>query len=176
MSRTTIKAIYPNEKCEDLEELANSWGSAPPVWEAMAAKYLGVTEAYAYPNKGWMQIGDQLWDLWKRTDIPEEHRMVFMFTFDRAYVARKNYARMAAAIRKFLADFPPKPGHSNHWGRIAELLESNPDIPGIGLYCTSVSEDPFLGKWNEEKEEYDPFDWSETYDVCEQIDSLKEAA
>jgi|GEM_PF-921461 len=172
MSYTTIKAIYPNDRTEDLTEMRNSHGSAPPVWEAMAGRYLGVTEAYSYPQKGWMQLGDELWNLWKRTDIPEAHRLVFMLTFDRAYVARKDYARMAAAIHTFLHDFPPKPGCVNHWEVIAHLLESNPDIPGIGLYCTSVSEDPFAGVWNEEKEDYDPPDWSQIYDLCEQIDSL----
>jgi hypothetical protein len=49
-------------------------------------------------------------------------------------------------------------------------------VPGIGLYCTSVSEDPFQGKWNEEKEEYDPPDWDEVYDLCEEIDGLGVAA
>ncbi len=173
MSRTTIKAIHPGDKTEDLEELSNSWGSGPPVWAAMAGKYLGITRAYDHPNKGWMQLDNELWDLWKRSDIPEEHRLVFMLTFDRAYVARKDYARMAASIRKFLADFPPTLGHVNHWDHIARLFESNPDIPGIGLYCTSVSSDPFHGEWNEEKDDYDPIDWSEIYDLCEQLDSLK---
>ena len=174
MSYTTIKAIYPGVKHEDLEELGNSYGSAPPIWQSMAAKYLGVTKSYDHPNPGWMQLNDKLWDLWKRTDIPEEHRLVFMLTFDRAYVARKDYARMATAIRKFLSDFPPEPGTVNHWDHIAWLLERDLQVPAIGLYCTSVAEDPFQGKWNEEKEDYDPPDWSDIYDLCEQIDSLKE--
>jgi hypothetical protein len=172
VSYTTIKAIYPGKKTKDLQELRNSYGSAPPVWEAMASRYLGVTKAYDHPSLGWMQLGNELWDLWKRQDIPVEHRMVFMLTFDRAYVARRDYARMANAIRKFLSDFPPKVGAANHWDHIAFLLESNPKIPGIGLYCTSVSEDPFQGKWNEKKEDYDPPDWSDIYDLCEQIDAL----
>lgn len=171
MSYTTIKAIYPGDRTENLEELSNSHGSAPPVWEAMASQYLGISKAYDYPNKGWMQLGDELWSLWKRTDISVEHRLVFMLTFDRAYVAKKDYPRMARAIRKFLKDFPPHPGHANHWSEIAELLEGNPDIPGIGLYCTSVSEDPFTGPWNEEKEEYDPPNWDEVYDICETLDA-----
>lgn len=172
MSHTTIKAIYPGIKTVDLEELGNSYGSAPPIWEAMASRYLGVTKAYDHPRKGWMQLGDELWDLWKRKDIAKSHRLVFMLTFDRAYVARVDYQRMAEAIRNFLKEFPPASGTTNHWDRIATLLETDPDIPGIGLYCTSVSEDPFLGSWNEEKEDYDPPNWDEIYDLCEQIDAL----
>lgn len=178
VSYTTVKAIYPGEKCEDLFELRNSWGSAPVVWEAMAARYLGVTKSYGYPDLGWMQLQGKLWDLWKRTDIPVEHRMVFMLTFDRAFVAQKDYARMVAAIRRFLADFPPKPGAVNHWSQIALILENKTTadmtkIPGVGLHCTSVSRDTFLGPWNEAKEEHDQPDWTEIYDLCEQIDSLE---
>ena len=184
MSYTTVKAIYFGEKTESLIELSNSYGSAPIIWEAMATKYLGITEAYSYPNKGWMQLDDELWNLWKRTDIPIEHRLVFMLTFDRAYVKKENFIRMALSIRKFLKDFPRKSHVDNedgrqiiretahHWDRIAKLLESNPDVPGIGLHCTSVSDDPFLGPWNEEKEDYDQPDWSQIYDVCEVIDGL----
>jgi hypothetical protein len=169
MSRTTIMAIYPGEKAEGIKELSNSWGSAPPVWEAMAAKYLNVFGSYNYPNKGYMQLGDELWDLWKRRDIPVEHRMVFMMTFDCAYVAKADYPRMAAAIRRFLADFPPHPGHSNHWAAIAELLESNPEFPGIGLWCTSVSRNPFSDDFDDNDKPI-PFDWGTAYSICERIE------
>lgn len=173
MSYTTVKGIYPGDKTTDLEELRNSHGSAPPVWEAMAGRYLGVTKSYDYPKSGWMQLGNELWNLWERRDIPIEHRMVFMLTFDRAYVAKKDYSRMAEAIRKFLVDFPPNPAATNHWQRLYNLFVSDPDIPGIGLYCTSVGDDPFNGAWNEEKEDYDPPDWDEVYDLCERLDELE---
>lgn len=180
MSYSTIKAVYPNEKIESIFELSNSHGTAPYVWAAMAKVYLGIDKAYDHPKKGWMQLEDELWDLWKRSDIPEEHRLVFMLTFDRAYVARENYPRMVTAIRKFLKDFTSPIGHVNHWPTIADILEGKnnreikiEDIPGIGLYCTSVSDDPFNGPWNEAKEEYDPPDWSKIWEICKELDSLK---
>ena len=165
MSYTTVKAVWPGKRTSDLEELPNSHGSAPVVWEAMAGRYLGVTKAYDYPGKGWMQLDNELWDLYKRKDIPLEHRAVFMLTFDRAYVEKRNYEAMAAAIRQFLMDFPPKLGHANHWPRLAELFESKPRPPAIGLYVTSVSEDPFLGPWNEKKDRYDKLDWKTAYEL-----------
>lgn len=39
MSYTTIVKIWPNEKIEYGEELRNSWGSAPVIWEAIYDKY-----------------------------------------------------------------------------------------------------------------------------------------
>jgi hypothetical protein len=180
MSYSTIKAIYYGDRTEDIFELRNSHGTAPYVWEAMAKKYLGITKAYDHPNKGWMQLDNELWDLWKRKDVPEEHKLVFMLTFDRAYIARENYQKMSQAIKKFLLDFPPVFENVNHWMTISEILEGKlngkikiEDIPGIGLYCTSVSEDPFQGSWNEDKDEYNPPDWSTIWEICEEISTLK---
>ena len=179
MSYTTIKAIYPNDRTENLMELGNSHGSAPPVWEALSNKYLGTTASYVYPNMGYMQRLDELWPLWKRLDIPEEYRLVLMLTFDRAYVAKKYYPRMFMAIDKFLTDFPPRLGTVNHWRKIMGVLhvqDGSEGVPGIGLHCTSVSDDPFLGPWNEEKDERDPPDWNEIYEICQEIDGLKVTA
>jgi hypothetical protein len=175
MSRTYVKAIYRGDRSETIAEFGNSFRSAPPVWEAMAGRYLGVTTPYGIaPKKGWMQLEGELWDLWKRTDIPVEHRAVFMLTFDRAYVSRENFPRMAHAIHKFIADFWPSGKPETHWPGIACILEdAKRDIPGLGLHCTSVSSDPFLGPWNEEKEQHDPVDWNQIYEVYEQLDSLE---
>jgi len=163
MSYTTIKAIWPGEKHEDLQELRNGWGSGPVIWDAMCQKYLGARDGV---------IG-KLWPLWKDQAIPEAHRAVLMMTYDRAYVTKKDYARAAADIRQFLQDFPPNDGRVNHWPALAALFETDPDIPAIGLHCTSVSEDPFQGPWNEEKEEYDPPDWEMCYDIYAEIDGEK---
>jgi hypothetical protein len=173
MSRTTIKAVYPGDRVESLEELSNSWGSAPPVWEALSNRYLGTTVSYDGGNGGWMQRLDELWLLWKRWDIPQEYRLVLMLTFDRAYVAKRHYARMFMAIDRFLTDFPPKSGTVNHWRRIMHVLhvqDGMDGVPGIGLYCTSVSEDPFQGAWNEEREDYDPLDWDTVFEICDLLD------
>ncbi len=169
MSYTTIKAIDPGVKHWDLEELRNSHGSAPVIWNAMCKKYYG-TEDHAYMFNGTL---DRLWPRWKDLSIPEHQRAVLMITYDRAYVLKKDYARAVADIKKFFEDFPANPEYVNHWPRIATLFESNPDIPAIGLYCTSVSEDPFQGPWNEEKEEYDQPDWDDCYSVYAKIDSVK---
>jgi len=167
MSYTTVKALWPGEKHEDLEELRNSHGSAPVIWDLMCQEYLGTKEF------GYDRVIDDLWPLWKRCDIPEYRRAVLMMTYDRVYVIKADYERAAKDIRAFLKDYPPKPERVNHWTRIAEIYESNPDIPAIGLYCTSVSEDPFAGTWDEEKDEEGPTDWEECYDMYAEIDKVE---
>jgi len=169
MSYTTIKAIWPGEKTEDLEELRNSHGSAPPIWNALCKKYYG-TQDHSYMLNGTL---DKLWPRWKDLSIPEHQRAVLMMTYDHAYVSKNNYARAAADIEKFFADFSPIYGNVNHWPRLVEILKSDPDIPALGLYCTSVSEDPFQGEWNEERNEYDPPDWEQCFDIYKELDGLR---
>lgn len=165
MSYTTVKALWPNEKQEDFEELRNSHGSAPVIWDAMMKKYIG--------GEHWLTGNiDKLWKLWERCDIPIYLRAVLMMTFDRAYVIKKDYEEAAKHIRLFLNDYPPESNKVNHWPRIAEIFESNPDIPAIGLYCTSVSEDPFEGEYDEEKEEYGQPDWEQCFDIYKDLESI----
>jgi len=88
-------------------------------------------------------------------------------------VYRKDFDRTAADIRAFVEDIALTDYQGvNHWPEIAALFESNPDVPAIGFCWTTVCEDPFNGKWNEEKEDYDPFDWSKAWDLYGYIDEL----
>lgn len=169
VSRTTLIAVYPGEYTECISEFGNSWGSAPYVWGEMLQRYL-CKEYFA------LESLKDLWPYYKRQDLPFHHRSVLMMTFDRAYIAKKDYARAAKDIRAFLKDFPPNPEYSNHWREIAAIFDSDPPYPGIGFWMTSVSENPFNGTWNENTESYDPPDWNEIYsiyDVLDKGDSMK---
>jgi hypothetical protein len=167
MSFTTVKAIWPGEKVEDLEELRNSHGSAPLIWNAFCMRYLGI-ESYYYASADL----DRLWGKWKDLSIPESFRAVLMMTFDHAYISKKDYQRAADDIRAFLKEFPVSSDRANHWPSIARILE-NADAPAIGFQHTSVSDDPWQGRWDEEKEEYEPPDWSKAYSIYDEIDALK---
>ena len=163
MSYTTVKAVWPGEKAEDFEELYNARASAPIIWNDMAGEYLG-HEGYLNSDKL-----DLLWPLYMHLGIPLHIRAVLVMTYDRAMVYKRDYARAAADIRAYLADFPGK-GGINHWPRIAEIFESNPDVPAIGFHMTSVSEDLFHGPWDGEREDYGPLDWIPFFSVYELLD------
>jgi len=164
MSRTTVMAVCLGEKAERLEELQNSWGSAPFVWNALAMQYLGMG-AGEYSLRT-----SEVLPMYKRPDMPSHQRAVLLMTYDNAIVRQADYKRAAADIRAFLDDFPPRAGYANHWARIAEIFDSPPDCTAIGFWMTSVSENPFQGEWNEELEEYAAPDLARYWDVYAELE------
>lgn len=153
MSTTTIKAVWPGEKVEDLEELRNSWGGAHIVWDYMCRRYIGT-------GANSMSYADHVWPLARRSDVPLHLRSILAMTFDRTYVLKKDYARAASDIEAFLRDAGIPSGRVSHWSRIAEIFRSDPDVPAIGFHWTSVSDDLFCGEWDDAREEHRPLDWS----------------
>lgn len=166
MSYTTVKAVWPGEKVEDFEELRNGYGSAPVIWNDMSVRYLGCEEYECMHSR---KI-DLLWPLYKHLGIPLHQRAVLTMTYDRALVFKRDYVRAAEDIRAYMKDFPNTKGGVHHWSRIAEIFESNPDVPAIGFQMTSVSDDLFVGDWDEEREEYGPPDWARFWNIYERLD------
>lgn len=173
VSYTTIVKVFVGEKIAlCVPELKNAWGSAPVIWITMAREYL-------HDETKALTGGNELWDLWKNKDIPIHQRAVLMMTFDRAYVAARDYLRAEQDICKFLNDFPVSDRCANHWPAIALMFHnaSNKPLPneGIGFWMTSVSGNPFNGEWNDEEEKYGPLDWDEVYSVYDAIDENEKA-
>ena len=165
MSSTEVLRLNPGsdspDSVETMETLRNSHGSAPVIWDQMCQMYLG-TEPYGWCNE---ETTNKLWPLYKDKKIPEHRRALLMMTFDTIYVSKKDYPRAAKDIRKWLEEFPPAEGRVNHWARFAEIYESDPDCAAIGVYHTSVSENPFKGDWDEEADEEGPVDWEDASDL-----------
>lgn len=169
MSSTILIAVDPGKKLEQHREFLNSWGSAPVIWGFICERYLQ-KEGHWWVSAGPERL-KKLWAAWQSPEIPECVRAVHLWTMDRMYVERKDYQRMAEHIDAFLAICTGWNG-VNHWPAISELLKSDPDIPAFGLWCTTVVNNPFSGAWDDEKEDYTPFDWSTAYSVYGEIDGL----
>ena len=163
MTCTTIKAIFPGEKADDIAELKNAWGSAPYVWDAMCKRHLNGAQ-------WWSGAIERLWPLWKDQSIPEHQRAVLALTYDNMYLLARDYSRAASDIRKFLGDFPDDGLKVCHWAAIADLLESAPDCPAIGFHMNSVSEDPWSGDWDDDVDDYGPIDWSKAWSIYDELD------
>ena len=170
MTSCVMLKVWPGERYEVLQEMKNSAGAMIPVWDEMAARYLGV-EHYSYLSDMGL-----LWKLAYNPAIPKHHRAVLMMTYDKVILIAADYAEAENDIRKFIVDFPPKPGHSHHWSMIANILElkakdtemKNPTAsPAVGWWMTTVVNCPFDGPWNDDTEELGPLDWSVFEDIYE---------
>lgn len=171
MSRSTLQAIWPGERHENIREFPNSHGTAPVIWGAFCEKYLKRERLWWLINSGEIQ---KLWDYWKNISIPESHRAALAFTFDRFYISKKDYRRFARDLRQFLDDTLISANHVNHWPLIAQFFEMEPEYPAVAIWCTSVTSDPFNGPYSEETDEYDPFDWSTASDLYTELDRQKD--
>jgi hypothetical protein len=141
MSRSTLLRVYKSKAVWD-EDLSNSWGSAPPLWEWLCNKY-GIVK----PGEFYFMLPSltPLWKLVDRKDIPISQRLALFLTFDRAVILKRHLPEAAKHLRAFADFFWVKPGHVNHWPRIAEWVAETSKIKdsrliGVGLNCTSVAD------------------------------------
>ena len=171
MSSSTLQAIWPGEKHENIREFHNSYGTAPIVWGEFCKRYLKRESSWWLFHASQPE-GRELWDLFKDTRIPESHRAVFAFTFDHFYVKREDYKRFSKDLRAFLDNTLISANHINHWPLIAQFFEMEPDYPAVALWCTSVTSDPWNGEWDEASEDYTPFNWSKAYDLYAELDAV----
>jgi hypothetical protein len=149
MSYAQVMAIFPGEKFYQLEELPNSWGLHPLVWNNM-------TKKYGIPDRDYTAMSKLCWD----QRVPEHQRAVLIMTFDFSYIKRKKFKKAANDIRRFFEDFKIPADYANHWPTVIDILESNPEIPAIGFHSTSVAQGEL---WD--KPSNGEFDWSKTDSV-----------
>jgi hypothetical protein len=187
MSHTTILGIWPGEKYKTIMELGNASGSAPVVWGALAKEFLDMPNAY-YPGQGWMEHIDKVCELAHDPNVPLSLRAVLMMTFDTVYVT--DYARAAKDIRFFMERYPNLDcseehpyvhgSRAFHWNTLAWFydgkLNNKPSSPAVGVWHTSVSNNPFGSTWKEVEEDGEviadvPFNWSTAYDLYAELDS-----
>lgn len=171
MSYSTIQAIWPGEKHENLMEYQNSYGTAPIVWNYFCEKHLRLDKYWWLSNA--TKTPNLLWNAWKRADIPESHRAVLLFTCDNIYVKKQHYRRFAKDLRQFLEAVMISANTVNHWPRIAQQFEMEPEYPALALWCTSVTADRFDGPYNEETNDYEPFDWDKSWSLYDELDDLE---
>ena len=172
MSYTTIVNIKEDNTNESIIELKNSWGSATVIWSEFCKEYMGIDNKKTILSDS---DYDRLWTKYKDSSIPIHHRAVLMMTYDGAYVDKKDFKRAESDIRKCLFDllYDYDKLAVNHWPKIADVFKKDQGYHRIGLWCTSVCENPFNGEWNEELEEYEPIDNDSIFNLYEELDNYE---
>lgn len=164
MSSTSVMAILISGVTEEIEELRNSYGSAPVIWGAMCKRYLGNETEY-------MKQDTKLWNLYKDPTISKRIRAVLVMTYDNFYVEKKHFDRAAKDIEFFMKHMDMGDG-VNHWEAIATIFRGAPDIVGIGFSWTSVCDNPFV-KWDHDNDRQIPIDLDDFESVYAVIDALE---
>ncbi|KPH60379.1 hypothetical protein [Novosphingobium sp. ST904] len=168
MSTFTILSVCPETgTAEYLEELRNSWHGAIIAWELVWNRYGTKLHEYDGALSNGAEDG-RLWELQRDQRMSRAERVVFCLTFTRFYVKQQDFPRLADDIGDAFGGNPP-----GHWPHLVKLLHSQPDVPALGFWWTSVAENPFAGDWNEEREEYDPIDPNMMVNVYEHITNLE---
>lgn len=163
MSSGYLVGLWPGEKSETVVEFRNGFGTSPVIWDKFVKTFVGT-------HVNWMMGMNQVWPMYKDKTIPFFARAVLTMTYDRMMIVKKDYARAAECIRKFLEAYPIDEDRVNHWPEIADFLESDPDIPALGLWATDSSDNLYEGDWNEELEENNQPDWDEIWDAFKEIE------
>jgi hypothetical protein len=154
--------VFRDGKAEPDEEYSNSYGTAAMVWTALLDKYYEVV----YPNESFMAhrtagINGGWEALWvavaeHRVPLREWERIVLKWTYDNALMRGSELVALADALDRFEDAFK-KPNHVCHLAAIAKRLRELQDVDAVGLYATSVVENPWVAQETcEPDEDEDP--------------------
>lgn len=148
MSYTTLYAIYPTE-AQEIGSLANSWLSAPPVWETLAQKHLGWSDLGVLMLKSDAER-QKLWNLFTDPKVEESWRIVHGMIMTNAVVPIHRLNEAADACLAVAADL--RQGgrfRQTHWQVIGQTLRDialnghesiTADCLGIAVGVNSVSD------------------------------------
>lgn len=142
MSRTSFLGVSPGMRPVVLLELRNASGWLSSIWDRLTG-IQSVCLRDEPLERLWRGIEDD--PLWRQ--VPN------VLTFDTGVIPAQAFNEAADALEEFERRLPAPEGHVNHVPRMVELLRSGPEVPFIGVWGTSVSNNPF-DPWDEEADEH----------------------
>ena len=152
-------------------EFKNSWGGSARIWSALFNTYL---KNPAVPYQSWLSdMGQSLWPLAERADLPMFERAVLAATFDVAYVRRENFPRLVADLRAFAGKYPVQGNQLDHLPAWADTIEKL-DVEAMAFRGTSVADNPWWA-YDEQKDEEIPRSLSEGFEVYDWLNQLQES-
>lgn len=146
MSYSMVLAVMPDKRPQGLQELRNAHGWGPSIWRRLLRAH-GLNESWIIDDGGLNQ-------LWKSIEkLPEWQQTALVLTFDTGVIPWQAFESAAAELEEFDKQLPADPGTVNHIPAVVELLRSKPETAFIGIWGTSVTQNPFDGDWDEENDE-----------------------
>jgi hypothetical protein len=82
--------------------------------------------------------------LWKAIEsLPEWQQAPLVLTFDTGVIPFWGYEWAAEMLDEFDRRLPAPRDHVNHVPAVADLLRAGPEAPFVGVWVSSVSDNPF---------------------------------
>lgn len=139
MSRTEVLGVVSGQRPITLAEYGNAYGWAPSIWPRLV-KHLYDYEGYLFAGEG-ERVLDRLWQ-----DIevhPEWVQAPLVLTFDTGVIPGQAFGWAADMLDEFERRLPSPSTHANHVPALAALVRTLPEVPLLGVWGTSVTENPF---------------------------------
>ena len=145
MSYSQVLGVVPGRRPTVLLELRNGHGWSPSIWKRLLTIHGGSGAIY--------YDGPALDRLWQAIEtLPEWQQIPLVLTFDTGVIPFQVFDAAADALDEFERRLPANPDHVNHVPAVAALLRTQPEVPLLGMYGTSVSDNPF-DPWDFEADE-----------------------
>lgn len=149
MSYSTVLAVTPNKRPAALAEFRNSHGWSPSIWRRLIKANYGF-DGYPFHGEGERHMND----LWQTIEtLPEWQQAPLVLTFDTGVIPYQEFKWAADQLEEFERRLPENPDYVNHVPTLVEILRSGPEAPLLGVWGTSVTENPF-DPWDEEADDH----------------------
>lgn len=149
MSRTIVLAIAPDHRPAEIAEFRNAFGWSPSIWRRLL-EHRGDNSNWAFDPEGDAAL-TRLWD--EIEELPEWQQIPLVLTFDVGVIPCTEFARAAVMLDEFEARLPALDGHVNHVPALADLFRAGPEAMFVGLWGTSVTDNPF-DPWDEDSDAF----------------------
>lgn len=146
MSYTSLLGVTPNKRPQVLAEFHNSHGWSPSIWQRLID--------YRFGFDGYIFTGPWLDRLWRDIEErPEWEQAPLVLTFDTGVIPSSASRWAAEMLEEFDQRLPAPLSHVNHVPAVAQILHAAPpDTPWVGIWGTSVTDNPF-DPWNEDADD-----------------------
>ena len=147
MSYTEMFGFNKEGNAYDLADIRNSWRGGMAVWNYLYNKYFGENfPSFTFSGNPFDNLNKVF------EDMPEHEQIVLLTTYDYALIKRENFQQVVDAFRKFEGEASLK-----EQADVIEEALTDEDCMAIGWNQTSVNSAFWTGDYDEEIDEYTPY-------------------
>lgn len=147
MSSTELYAVNNKGDVVLYDRVKNSWLGAMHVWNSLNDKYFLGDSLFEGFNKTWGYFGKVFYETYE--DI------ILGSTFDYVLVRKDEFDRLIESFQKYFEE-----NRDSNFGKQIEILKQmkeDENVVAVGWCQTSVSNEHWNGPYDEDKDEFEPY-------------------